>query len=61
MVNIFGVISINSALLNVTKTGNGKDFVRAFSAGWKFILAIIGLLLSLAIMAISIVSAVVPF
>jgi len=61
MVNIFGVISINSALLNVSKTGNGRDFIRAFRLGWKFILAIISLLLSMAIMAISIVSAVVPF
>lgn len=61
MVNVFGVISINSALLNVVKTGNGRDFILAFRAGWRFILAIITLLLSLAIMAISIVSAVVPF
>ena len=61
MVNIFGVISINSALLNVSRTGNGRDFVYAFRAGWKFVLGIITLLISLAIMAISIVSAVVPF
>ena len=61
IVNIFGVISINSALLNVSRTGNGRDFVRAFQTGWRFIFAIISLLLSLAIMAITIVSAVVPF
>lgn len=61
MVNIFGIISINSALLNVSRTGNGRDFVYAFRSGWKFVLGIITLLLSLAIMAISIVSAVVPF
>ena len=61
MINIFGVISINSALLNVARTGNGRDFVYAFRAGWKFVLAIITLLLSLAVMAVSIVSAVVPF
>jgi predicted signal transduction protein with EAL and GGDEF domain len=61
IVNVFGVISINSALLAVVRTGNGKDFVKAFRAGWKFVFAIISLLLSLAIMAISIVGAVVPF
>ena len=61
IVNVFGVISINSALLAVARTGNGKDFVKAFRAGWKFVFAIISLLLSLAIMAISIVGAVVPF
>jgi hypothetical protein len=61
MVNVFGVISINSALLNLSKSGSGKDFIRAFQMGWKFILAIITLLFSMALMAISIVSAVVPF
>jgi len=61
MINVFGVISINSALLSVARTGNGRDFVYAFRAGWKFVLAIITLLLSLAVMAVSIVSAVVPF
>jgi len=61
IVNIFGVISINSALLAVVRTGNGKDFVKAFRAGWNFVFAVISLLLSLAIMAISIVAAVVPF
>lgn len=61
IINVFGVISINSALLAVARTGNGKDFVKAFRAGWKFVFAIISLLLSLAIMAISIVGAVVPF
>ena len=61
MVNVFGVLSMNSALFSVIKTGNGKDFVKAFKAGWKVVLAIITLLLSLAIMAISIVGAVVPF
>lgn len=61
IVNVFGVISINSALLAVARTGNGKDFVKAFRAGWKFVFAIISLLLSLAIMAIAIVGAVVPF
>jgi hypothetical protein len=61
IVNVFGVISINSALLAVARTGNGKDFVKAFRAGWRFVFAIISLLLSLAIMAISIVGAVVPF
>jgi len=61
MVNVFGVISINSALLAVAKSGNGKDFVKAFRAGWRFVFAIISLLLSLAIMAIAIVGAVVPF
>lgn len=61
VVNIFGVISINAALLAVVRTGNGKDFVKAFRAGWNFVFAIISLLLSLAIMAISIVAAVVPF
>jgi hypothetical protein len=60
IVNVFGVISINSALFAVVRTGNGKDFVKAFQAGWKFVFAIISLLLSLSIMAISIVAAVVP-
>ena len=61
MVNIFGIITINTALLAVARSGNGKDFVQALRTGWKFILGIITLLISLAIMAISIVSAVVPF
>ena len=61
IVNVFGVISINSALFAVARTGNGKDFVKAFRAGWKFVFAIVSLLLTLAIMAISIVGAVVPF
>ena len=60
MVNIFGVISIQSALFSASRTGKGTDFVRSFKIGWRFIFAIISLLLSLAIMAISIVSAVVP-
>jgi len=60
IINVFGVISINSALFAVVRTGNGKDFVKAFRAGWKFVFAVISLLLSLAIMAVSIVAAVVP-
>lgn len=61
ILNVFGVISINSALFAVTKSGNGKDFVRAFSSGWKFVLSVITLMISLGILAISIVGAVVPF
>jgi len=61
IVNVFGVISINSALFAVTKTGHGKDFVRAFQSGWKFVLTIITLMISLGILAVSIVGAVVPF
>ena len=58
--NVFAVISINSALLAVAKTGNGRDFVRAFKAGWRQVLAIMTLLISLGILAISIVGAVIP-
>ncbi len=61
IVNVFGVISINSALFAVTKTGHGKEFVRAFQSGWKFVLTIITLMISLGILAVSIVGAVVPF
>lgn len=61
MVNVFAVVSINTGLLALTKSGNGKDLLRAFNAGWRFIFAIITLMLSLMVLAISIVAAVVPF
>lgn len=60
VVNVFGVISINSALLGFAKTGSSRDFIRVFKSGWKFVFGIISLLLALLIMAISIVGAVLP-
>jgi len=61
MINIFGVISINSALLAYTKTGHVRDFTKAFRSGWNLVWGIISLLISALIMAVSIIGAVVPF
>jgi hypothetical protein len=61
MINVFGVISINAALLAYSKTGNSRDFINEFRSGWKFVFAIISFMISLLIMAISIVGAVLPF
>ena len=60
IINVFGVISINSALLSYARTGNGQDFLRGLRSGWSFIYRIIALLISLAVLAVGIVSAVIP-
>jgi len=61
LLNVFGVISINSALLAYAKTGKSRDFVKAFRSGWNFVWAIISFLISGLILAVSIIGAVVPF
>ena len=60
LINVFGVISINSALLAYAKTGNSRDFVKAFRSGWNMVWGIISLLISALILAIGIIGAVVP-
>lgn len=60
IVNLYGVISINAALLAYATTGRMADFTRSFRAGWKFVYGIIALLLSLIILAVSILGAVIP-
>ena len=60
IINIYGVISINTALLAYSKTGRMSDFIRTFRAGWKFVYGIIALLISLALLAISILGALIP-